>query len=70
MNIGLRGMQDGFRRASDDAGRVVSAFQGNEADDAVRSLIDLQIDQRQVEASARVIQVGQELLGSMLNIYA
>lgn len=70
LNIGLRGVQDGFRRAAEDADRIVRAFQADEPDDAVRSIVDLQIDQRQVQASARIIQVGGQLIGSLLDIYA
>ncbi len=70
LNIGLRGMQDGFQRAAKDADRIVRAFQGDQPDDAVRSIVDLQIDQRQVQASARIIQVGGQLIGSLLDIYA
>ena len=70
LNIGLRGMQDGFRRAADHADQVVRSFQDGASDDAVSALIGLRLDQQQVEASARIIQTGRQLIGSVLDIYA
>ena len=70
VNIGLNGMQDGYRRASEDAQRVVSAFSSSAPESAVDALVSLQADQRQVQASAVVVRTGDQLMGSILDIFA
>ena len=70
LSIGLRGMQAGLQSAAENAQRVVRSFQDGQSDDAVSALIGLRLDQQQVEASARIIQTGRELIGSVLDIYA
>jgi len=65
---GLAGVQDGLLRASQDAERVVKAFSSDNEEDPISPLIDLQFDKRQVEASTKVIKVGSDLIGSILDI--
>lgn len=68
--IGLQGMQDGMTRAADAASRVVRAFSSDTPEDAVGTLLDLQASRRQFEASAAVVSTGQQLTGSLLDIFA
>jgi hypothetical protein len=70
LSIGLRGMHSGFQSAAENAERVVRSFQDGETDDAVSALIGLRLDQQQVEASARIIETGRQLIGSVLDMYA
>ena len=65
---GLRGVLAGVSGASRDAERVTRAFEPDSTEEPVGPLIDLKADQRQVQASAVVIKVGDQLLGSILDI--
>jgi hypothetical protein len=66
--IGLKGMVMGLNNASQDASRVVQSFSDKTNEDPVVPLVDLQRDSFQVEASAKVIKVGNEMLGSILDL--
>ena len=68
INTGLLGVQQGLERASQDARRVVDAFSPNSTEDPIGPIVDLAQDQRQVAASAKIIKVGDELVGSILDI--
>ena len=74
IRIGLEGMNRGFASAAKNAQRVVDAFasQNREGEslDTVEPLIDLQQDKRQVQASAKIVKIGDELLETVLNILA
>jgi flagellar hook protein FlgE len=48
----------------------VQAFASERAQDAFRALFDLQAARRQVEASAKVVKTGNQLLGNVLDIFA
>jgi len=66
--IGLSGLQSGFARlrsAASDIARVNGG--GSDQVSLVNSLIEAKGAQRQVEASTRVIQVGDRLLGNLLD---
>lgn len=69
-STGLGGILDGYRRAADAAERAISAFTSEQPEDAVSAFIDLQAARRQVEASTKVIKVGNSLLGATLDIFA
>jgi hypothetical protein len=66
--IGLQGMLNGFENASRDATRVTQSFSEDAKEDPVAPLVDLQRDSFQVAASAKVIKVGTEMLGSILDL--
>jgi hypothetical protein len=68
VNIGLLGMQRGLEDAEINSARVVNAFLPESTEDAVEPLVALQLDKRQVEASARVVKIGDEMLGTVLDI--
>ena len=69
-STGLSGILDGHRRAANASERAISAFSSEQPEDAVSAFIDLQAARRQVEASTKVIKVGQDLLGATLDIFA
>lgn len=68
MNIGLMGMQRGLENAERNSTRAVNAFLPDSTEDAVEPLVALQLDKRQVEASAQVVKIGDEMLGTVLDI--
>lgn len=65
---GLRGIQIGFQQAAESADKITRAFQPDSTEDAVQPMIDLAGAKRQVEASSKVIKVGDELMGAILDI--
>ena len=65
---GLLGIQEGLKHANDDAVRVIRAFSTESEEDPVSPLLDLQFDKHQVQASAKVVKVGSEMIGSILDI--
>ena len=66
---GLEGLQTGLNRLSTNAQAIASSSGGNSADLAA-NLVDLKVAQRQVEASAAVIKVADEIVGSLLDEFA
>ena len=78
LNTGLKGMSagvNGMKQAASeiaefnvaDAGARVSA---PSHDDMIDALTSLKIYQRQVEASARVVETADEVLGFLLDVHA
>ncbi len=68
IGTGLRGVQVGLEAAASSADRVTRAFDSEGTEDPVSALLDLSAAQRQVEAGAAVIKVGDKMLGSILDI--
>jgi len=68
IGTGLAGVKRGTESAARNAERVVRAFSPDSTEDPVGPLVDLQADERQVQASAKVIQTGDKLLGAILDI--
>ena len=68
IGTGLRGIQTGLQNAARDADRVVKAFSPESNEEPTEAIVALQADQRQVEASAQVVKVGDRMLGSILDI--
>ncbi len=66
--IGLQGMIKGQENASRDASRVVNSFSGSSTEDVAAPLVDLQRDSLQVEASAKVVKLGNDMVGSILDL--
>lgn len=67
-NSGLAGIQSGLARAAQSADRVTRAFLPESAEDPVEPLIELKQASNQVKASAAVVKVGDEVLGTILDI--
>lgn len=67
---GLSGLRMGMESAARDSERVVRAFTTNPEEDPVEPLLNLQRDARQVQASAAVIRVADELTRYTLDIIA
>lgn len=67
-SIGLRGMQTGLENAARDASRISQAFSPDSTEDPVGPAISLKADERQVQASANVIKIGQSMQDAILDI--
>lgn len=67
---GLAGIQSGLSQAANSAIRVSKAFTPDSDDDAVIPIIDMKRAEQQVKASSKVVKIGDEMLGTILDIFA
>ena len=67
---GLAGIQAGVNRAVNSANRISTAFQPESNDDPVGPIVDLTRAEQQVKASAKVVKIGDDLLGTILDTFA
>lgn len=70
IKIGLEGVIRGITSAADHAQKITSAAQQGDFDQVVANSVELQNDKHQVQASAKVIKIGGELLDETLKIIA
>ena len=78
MQIGLNGLQNvahetaAFNAKPDpaDADAEVAPVSGPGLDEMADSIVDLKVYQRQVEASAKVVQTADEVIGFLLDVRA
>jgi flagellar hook protein FlgE len=76
LSAGLAGIQQGEQKITQAAQEVASAntqkpVQSNQATekaDLAKSLLDEKQGQRQVEASAKVVEAGSQMIGSLVDI--
>ena len=64
---GIQGGMDQFGRAANNVATSVNNEQPNRQADMARDVVDIKQAQRTVEASAVVIKVADETLGSLLD---
>jgi len=70
LSSGLQGIQAGISR-TDKAGAQIASFATmTESPDLAASLVDLKMGEFQVKASATVIKVGDQMLGTLIDIKA
>lgn len=69
LQTGISGVQTGLNNMRRNAAEIASAgtANGTTPSDLTRSLINLQVDQRQVEASVKVIKAADAMLGTLLD---
>lgn len=62
----------GFENLRNDAERIAgaSAKGGEDTTELAKAMVDLNVDQRQIEASVKVVQAVDEILGSLIDIKA
>ena len=67
---GLMGIYNGLDNLKHDAQEIASATAkgGEDTADLAQSLVDLNIDRNQIEASVKVVQAVDETLGTLLNV--
>jgi flagellar hook protein FlgE len=66
----LTGIQRGLQQTTDAASKIATADRGIDLAELATSIVDLKLGQQQVEASAKVLQVEDQLIGSLLDIRA
>ena len=69
---GLAGIQTGMDNMRQDAHNIAAAVAkgGEDTTDLANSLVELNLDQTQVEASVKVVQAMDEVLGTLLDVKA
>ena len=69
---GLMGIYNGLDNLKHNAQEIASASAkgGEDTADLAKSLVDLNMDRQQIEASVKVVQAVDETLGTIINIKA
>ena len=70
IQAGLAGVMNGLQSASQHVDEINQAFTGPNAVDPIQPIVGLSQDETQVQASAQVIKVGQDLTKSVLDLLA
>jgi hypothetical protein len=70
IEAGLKGIFAGLERAAASAERISRGFVTEEEGEPVRSMIELKSAERQVQASAKIIRVGDDLQQSIIDLLA
>lgn len=69
---GSQGISNGLENMRRDAQEIASATAkgGEDTADLAKSVVDLNMDRNQVEASVKVVQAANETVGTLLNTFA
>ena len=69
---GISGINSGLENLRNDAEKIAQATAKGSEDstDLTQALVDLNSDRRQIEASVKVVQAVDEVLGTLLDIKA
>jgi len=72
ISTGMMGIYNGMESLKQHAHEIASASAkgGEDSADLAKSLVDLNMDRRQVEASVKVVQAVDEVLGTLLDVKA
>lgn len=72
LSNGLMGIYNGLDNLKHDAQEIASASAkgGEDTADLAKSLVDLNTDRHQIEASVKVVQAVDETLGTLLDVTA
>ncbi len=68
LNAGLLGIRRGLEGAEINSARVANAFLPESTENPIDPLVALVRDKQQVEASLKVVKVGDEMVGAVLDI--
>jgi len=66
----VTGIQRGLQQATNAASNIATANRDISLPDLADFIVDLKLGQKQVEASAKVLQTDDQLRGSLLDILA
>lgn len=67
---GWSGIREGMRQADDAAARIASAATRREPSELGDALVQLGLAEQQAVASARVVEAGNDTLGTLLDTFA
>jgi len=70
-NAGMQGIHNGYENMRRDAQEIAAATAkgGENTADLANALVDLNMDRNQVEASVKVVQAVDEMLGTILDTF-
>jgi hypothetical protein len=68
----LTGIQNGMNELQKNAGEIagISTIEGESTKPLMESLVELKANVQQVEASTKVLQVSDEMIGTLIDIRA
>ena len=68
----VNAISSGFESMKNNAEKIAStsAKGGEDTDDLAKAMVDLNFDRQQIEASVKVVQAVDEMLGTLLDITA
>ena len=67
---GVKGIGDGLARAESAAGRIAQPGAGDGLAEFVEAAVGLTAAEQQVEASLRVVETANELVGTLIDVLA
>lgn len=67
---GLTGIQRGMQQVTDAASNIATSVIDIDAADLATNMVDLKMGEQQVEASAKILKVDDQLRGTILDILA
>ncbi len=72
LDTALKGIQNGRNELQKNAGEIASkaTMEGENTKPLIQSLVDLKANVQQVEASTKVLQVSDEMIGTLLDLKA
>ena len=72
LDTALTGIQNGMNELQKNASEIASksTMEGENTQPLIESLVELKANVQQVEASAKVLQVSDEMIGTLLDIQA
>ena len=72
LDTALTGIQKGMNELQKNASEIAgkSTMEGQNAKPLIESLVDLKANVQQVEASVKVVQASDEIIGTLLDIKA
>ena len=72
LDTALTGIQNGMNELQKNASEIASksTMEGENTQPLIESLVELKANVQQVEASAKVLQVSDEMTGTLLDIQA
>jgi len=65
---GLAGIQNGLNSFNENATKLAQASSTGSTNELTESLVGMMIDKQQVEASAKVVEASNSMLGTILDI--
>lgn len=70
LSAGLQGVQAGIDRVNQASAKIARVGSSAESEDLAVPIVDLKIGEAQVKASAALIKIGDEILGTLIDIKA
>jgi hypothetical protein len=70
LNAGIHGINQGLGNLHRDASAVAQAVGSNQNSDVASSLVNVKLDTLQVQASTKVVETVDDILGSLLDVTA